>query len=331
MRRDITRHHTTRQNNTKQDTYRTHPVSPYKFHGLKGCWTRIKSIFPSLFQSTIRGRRKSVRFAVTRSKGLSSTSRNWPSASWRKWRMGFAKSAIRRSNRPSWSQSATLKCPHTTISPMPRKGFSFRVLSAEWTSTTNYTYNTKNICFSMLLNIFAFEYYLFTCVYRLYTPFFEIYLSTYLSICLPISPQIMTFTNPSPFQFFLQGEQCSHSTSPQYYLQEAYPACHRRWCQELRANTWIYVWHLWKDWVLSSQNILDLLAQTIPSLPRRSVWSTSVWNHVFGDLSNFCTSRTICLGYWAHQLTSRMPTIFTLFLCWTLLYSARDLHQQGSE
>ena len=75
MRRDITRHHTTRQNNTKQDTYRTHPVSPYKFHGLKGCWTRIKSIFPSLFQSTIRGRRKSVRFAVTRSKGLSSTSR----------------------------------------------------------------------------------------------------------------------------------------------------------------------------------------------------------------------------------------------------------------
>ena len=80
----------------------------------------------------------------------------------------------------------------------------------------------------MLLNIFAFEYYLFTCVYRLYTPFFEIYISTYLSICLPISPQIMTFTNPSPFQFFLQGEQCSHSTSPQYYLQEAYPACHRR-------------------------------------------------------------------------------------------------------
>jgi hypothetical protein len=26
-----------------------------------------------------------------------------------------------------------------------------------------------------------------------------------------------------------------------------------------------------------------------------------------------------------------MPTIFTLFFCWTLLYSARDLHQQGSE
>jgi hypothetical protein len=26
-----------------------------------------------------------------------------------------------------------------------------------------------------------------------------------------------------------------------------------------------------------------------------------------------------------------MPTIFTLFFCWTLRYSARDLHQQGSE
>jgi hypothetical protein len=44
----------------------------------------------------------------------------------------------------------------------------------------------------MFLNIFAFEYYLFTYVYRLYTPFFGIYLSTYLSICLPISPQIIS-------------------------------------------------------------------------------------------------------------------------------------------
>ena len=91
---------------------------------LKGCSTRIKSILPSMFQSTIRGRRKSVRFAVTRSKGLSSTNWNWPSESWRKWRMGFAKSEIRRSKRPSWSQSATLKCPHLTISRIARKGFS---------------------------------------------------------------------------------------------------------------------------------------------------------------------------------------------------------------
>ena len=138
----------------------------------------------------------------------------------------------------------------------------------------------------------------------------------------------MTLTNPSPFQFFLQGEQCSHSTSHPSYLPEAYPACHRRWCQELRANTWIYAWHLWKDWALSSQNILDLLAQTSPSLPRCSVWSTSVWNRDFGDISNFCRSGTICLGYWVHQLTSRTPTIFTLFLSWTLLYSACDFHHK---
>ena len=112
------------------------PECPH-FQGLNGCSTRIKSILPSLFQSTIRGRRKSVRFAVTRSKGLSSTSRNWPSESWRKWIMGCAKSAIRRSNRPSWSQSATLKCPQPRTPLMRRKGFSFKALSLQWTSTPN--------------------------------------------------------------------------------------------------------------------------------------------------------------------------------------------------
>ena len=242
------------------------PECPH-FQGLNGCSTRIKSILPSLFQSTIRGRRKSVRFAVTRSKGLSSTSRNWPSESWRKWIMGCAKSAIRRSNRPSWSQSATLKCPQPRTPLMRRKGFSFKALSLQWTSTPNKTSES---------DVF----------------------------------QHSTFTNLCPSQFFLEVQCCSHSTSHPFYLPEAYPVCHRRWCQELRANTQKKIPScLWKGWVLSSQNSLDLLAQTSPGLPRWLVWPTSAWNHVLAWYVWFW-SVPACLKFWTllHLLRSSPGT-----------------------
>ena len=253
--------HNTRPNNTPHAHHtRVHPVHskvenmpismapefPHAFQGLNGCSTRIKSILPSSFQSTIRGRRKSVRFAVTRSKGLSSTSRNWPSESWRKWFMGLAKSVTKRSNRPSWSQSATLKWPQPRRPLMRRKGFSFTV---------------------SLMNINPQR--------------------TFESEVVQHSRS----TNLCPSQFFLEVQCGSHSTSHPSYLPEAYPICHRRWCQELRAHTQRKIpSHLWKGWALSSQNSLDLLAQTSVGLLGWSVcppWAWNILKTCFSLMSDF--------------------------------------------